>query len=66
MVALLGFLQHGEVSVKVGPVLEGGAVNALELRVAFVPFIVSACNVREFESANPPRMRNVRARRTDR
>ena len=33
MVALSGFLQHGEVSVKIGLVLEGGAVNALELRV---------------------------------
>ena len=62
MVALSGFLQHGEVSVKIGLVLEGGAVNALELRVPLVAFKVSACDVCEFESANPPRMRNVRTR----
>src|SRR4051794_39228214 len=32
MVALLRFLEHGKVFVELGLVLEGGAVNALELR----------------------------------
>ena len=39
VVALLRFLEHGEVFVELGLVLEGGAVDALELRVIFVAFV---------------------------
>src|SRR5438270_740004 len=51
MVALLGFLEHGEVVVEFLFRLEGGAVNALELWVLFVAFIVSARDAGEPEGA---------------
>src|SRR6476646_4613020 len=47
MVALLRFLQHGEVFVELSLVLEGSAVDALELRISLVPFVVGAGDVRQ-------------------
>src|SRR4051794_26580817 len=52
MVALLRFLQHGEVFVELGLVLEGSAVDALELRIPLVAFVVGAGEIRETKSAN--------------
>ena len=52
MVALLRFLEHGEVFVELGLVLEGGAVNALKLRIVFVAFVVSARDAGELERAD--------------
>ena len=61
MVALLGFLEHGEVFVELGFVLEGGAVDALELRVLFVAFVVGAGDVGELERADVACAHDVRA-----
>ncbi len=52
VVALLRFLEHGEVFVELGLVLEGGAVDALELRILFVAFVVGAGHVRETKGAD--------------
>ena len=52
MVALFRFLEHGEVFVELGLILEGGAVDALELRIALVAFVVGAGEVRELERAD--------------
>ena len=46
VVALLCFLEHGEVFVELGLVFESGAVNALELRVVFGAFVVGAGDIR--------------------
>jgi hypothetical protein len=62
MVALPGLLQHSEVGLHLGLVLERSAVDALELGIPFVALVVRAGDVREFESADPARMRNMRAR----
>ena len=61
MVALLRFLEHGEVFVELGLVLEGGAVDALELRVLFVAFVVGAGDVGELERADVAGAHDVRA-----
>ena len=52
VVALLRLLEHGEVFVELGLVLEGGAVDALELRIVFVAFVVGAGDVGELEGAD--------------
>ncbi len=49
MVALFGLLQHGEVSLHLGLVLKSRAVDALELRIALVAFVVGAGEVRQLE-----------------
>ena len=59
MVAFLRFLQHGEILVERGFVFESGAVNALELRVVFVAFVIGAGDVRELECADVARAHNV-------
>ena len=46
MVALLRFLEHREVFVELRLVLEGGAVDALELRILFVAFVIGAGHIR--------------------
>src|SRR5690242_19936214 len=51
MVALLRLLQHREVRVQLGLVLERRAVNALELRVFLVALVVRAGDVSELERA---------------
>src|SRR5438067_1361536 len=61
MVALLGFLEHGEVFVELGLVLEGGTVNALKLRILFVAFVVGAGDTGELERADVPGAHDVRA-----
>ena len=61
MVALLRFLEHGEVFVELRLVLEGGAVDALELRVLLVAFVVGAGDVGELERADVSRAHDVRA-----
>src|SRR5437764_15355686 len=61
MVALLRFLEHREVFVELGLVLEGGAVDALELRVLFVAFVVGAGNAGELERADVAGAHDVRA-----
>ena len=45
MVALLRLLEHLEVVVQLGLVLERRAVDALELRVSFVALVVRAGDV---------------------
>src|SRR4051794_26166512 len=52
MVALLRFLQHGEVFVELGLILKGSAVDALKLRIPLVAFVVGAGQIGETKSAN--------------
>ena len=52
MIALLRFLEHREVVVELLFCFEGGAVNALELRILLVAFIVSARDAGELERAD--------------
>jgi hypothetical protein len=61
VVALLRFLEHGEVGVELGAILEGGTVDALELRVLLVAFVVGAGDVRELERADVAGAHDVRA-----
>src|SRR3954470_24664911 len=61
MVALLRFLEHGEIFVELGLVLEGGAVNALELRVLFVALVRGAGDAGELERADVAGPHDVRA-----
>src|SRR5438067_2610404 len=61
MVALPRFLEHREVVVEFLFCLERGAVNALELRILFVAFVISACHVREFERADVSCPHDVRS-----
>ena len=61
MVALLRFLEHREVFVELGFVLESGAVDALELRVLLVAFVVGAGDVRELERTDVAGAHDVRA-----
>ena len=60
MVAFLRFLEHREVFVELGLVLEGGAVDALELRILFVAFVIGAGDMGEFERADVTGAHNVR------
>src|SRR5436190_16642153 len=52
MVALLRFLQHGEVVVELFPCLEGSAVDPLQLRIFLVPLVVCAGDAGELERAD--------------
>src|SRR2546430_17344263 len=61
MVALLRFLQHREVVVEFLLCLEGGAVNALELRILVVAFIISAGEAGELERADVSGAHDMRA-----
>ena len=61
VIALLGLLQHLEVGVHVGLVLERRAVDALKLRISLVAFVVCAGDVGEFEGADPAGVRNMGA-----
>src|SRR6266516_572493 len=61
MVALLCFLEHREVIVEFLFRFECRAVNALQLRILFVAFIISARHVRELERADVSRAHDVRA-----
>ena len=61
MIALLGFLEHGEIIVEFLFRLERGAVNPLELRIALVAFVVRTRHVGELEGADVSRPHHVRA-----
>src|SRR6476620_9417481 len=61
MVALLRFLEHGEVFIELGLVLESGAVNALELWIVLVAFVVGAGDAGELERTDVAGAHDVRA-----
>src|SRR6184192_1508881 len=60
MVALLCFLEHGEVIIELLFCFERGAVNALKLRIFFVTFVIGARHVGELERADVSRAHDVR------
>ena len=60
MIALFRLLQHGEVSLHLGLVLEGRAVDALELRVFLVALVIGAGDMGQPERADIPRAHDVR------
>src|SRR5205814_4457739 len=62
MVALLRFLEHRKVIIKFLPGFEGCAVNALELRILFVAFVVRASNAGELKRADVSGAHDVRPR----
>ena len=61
MVALFGFFEHREVGVQLGLVFKRSAVDALELRVLFVAFVVGAGHAGELERADVACAHHVRA-----
>src|SRR6266566_7321259 len=61
MVALLRLLEHGEVVIEFLLRFEGSAVDALELRILFVAFIISAGDIREFERTDISGAHHMRA-----
>ena len=62
VVAPFGLLQHGEVGLHFGLLLEGRSVDPLQLGVPFVAFVVGARHMGEFEGADVARSHHVRAR----
>ena len=60
MVALLRLFEHFEILVELGLVLEGGAVDALELRVALVALVIRAGHGGELERADVAGTHHVR------
>src|SRR5713101_2359318 len=60
MVAFLRFLEHGEIIVEFLFPFERRAVNALELRIPLVAFVVSARDIGELERADVSRPHDVR------
>ncbi len=60
MIALLRFLEHGEVVVEFLFGFERGAVNALQLRILFVALVVRARHAGELECADVSRAHHVR------
>ncbi len=66
MVALLRFLEHGEIFVEFLFGFERRAVNALELRIFFVAFVISAGDARESEMRRCFRCASRAGRRRDR
>ncbi len=61
MIAPFRLFQHFEVGFHLGLVLEGGAVDALELRVFLVSFVVGAGDAGELEGADVAGAHRVRA-----
>src|SRR2546427_3799084 len=61
MVALFRFLEHREVIIELLFRFERRAVNALELRILLVAFVISASHSRELERADVSRAHYVRA-----
>ncbi len=61
VVAALGLFQHLEILVELGLVLEGGAVDALELRVVLVALVVGAGDGGELVGAYVAGAHHVRA-----
>ena len=60
MIALLRFLQHREVIVEFPFGFERRAVNALELRILFVAFVIRTGNGGQLECADVSRAHDVR------
>ena len=60
MVAFLGFLELLKVLVEFGPCFEGRAIDALQLWIVRVPFVVSARDRGEFKCADVPCPHDVR------
>ena len=52
MIAFLGFIEHFEIFVELGSVLERCTVDTLELRVLFVAFVIRAGHGGELERAD--------------
>jgi hypothetical protein len=61
VVAPLGLLQHGEVRLQLRLVLEGGAVDALELGLVGIAAVVGAGQVGQLEGLDASGAENVRA-----
>src|SRR5207248_7161772 len=61
MIALLRFLEHGEVVIQLLLRFERRAVNPLQLRILFVALVVRAGDVGELERANVSGAHHVRA-----
>ncbi len=61
VVALFRLLEHGELGVHLGLVFEGGAVDALELRVLLVALVIGAGDVGELERADVAGAHDMRA-----
>ena len=60
VVAAFGLFEHGEVGLHLGLVLEGGAVDALELRVLLVALVIGAGHAGELERADVAGAHHVR------
>src|SRR2546430_1904192 len=52
MIAAFCFFEHLEISLELGFVLECGAVNALELRILLIAFVIGAGDAGELESTD--------------
>src|SRR5439155_3251854 len=61
VVAAFGLFEHFEPGFHLGLVLEGGAVDALELLVALVAFVKGGCNAGELKRADVAGAHDVRA-----
>ena len=60
MIAALGFFEAVEICIQLLLRVEARPVDALHLRIAFLPFPVSACDAHQLERANAPGRRNMR------
>ncbi|KAF5406796.1 MAG: hypothetical protein Udaeo2_31370 [Candidatus Udaeobacter sp.] len=59
MVALLRFLEHGEIVVEFLFRFERRAINTLQLRILFIAFVVSAGDARQAKCVDVPRAHYV-------
>src|ERR1700722_14890526 len=62
MVTFPGFFQPLKVLVEFCSRFESRAINALQLRIIGIPFVISACDRSEFEGADVPCPHHVRTR----
>ena len=61
MVSAFGLLEHREVRLHLGFVLKRGSVNALQLGIALVAFVISAGHVSKLERADVSSAHHVRS-----
>jgi hypothetical protein len=61
MIAAFGLLEHLEVGVELGPILERGAVDALELRVPLVALVIGTGHEVSLKGADVPGPHHVRS-----